>query len=122
VSNTDSTAVIETRHPNAATIQGLREAADWLEQHPELPEACYTSIALRSSYNRRESAREELTAMAAALGARAIEKPGASPGEITIEGGFRAVRVYGSAHIQDLRDEAPPVVEYEPIIPVGVAA
>lgn len=111
MSSTDNTT-------SATTVQGLREAADWLEHHPELPGTYYAIVSFGSSY-RRENAREELTALAAALGDGAAERLGPSPGEVTIEGYFQNVRVHASARVQDLRDEAPPVIEYDPIIPVA---
>lgn len=115
-STNDNTRTIETGHPNAATIQGLREVADWLEQHPKLPEAYYAAVNFRSAYTEK-NAREELTALAMALGERAVETEGR--GDVEISAAFGAVRVSGAAKVQHLRDTPPePVVEYEPIIKV----
>jgi len=112
----DSTETIEQGHPNAATITGLREVADWLEAHPELPEPYYAAVSFRSSYVEK-NAREELTVLAAALGERASEE--ARSGEVEIAARFENVRVSGAAKVQHLRDTPPePVVEYEAILPV----
>lgn len=109
----------DNTHPNLETIRGLREAADWLEQHPELRPAHFAAISFRSSYM-RENAREDLTALAVALGEGATEKPvTGSSSEVCIEGCFGNVRVSANALIQDLRDEAPVEPEYEPILPVA---
>jgi hypothetical protein len=114
MSTTDSTAVVQD-HPNAATIKGLREVADWLEEHPELPRPNYAAVSFRSAYTEK-NAREELTVLAVALGERASED--AHYGEVEIVGRFGNVRVSGAAKVQYLRAEAPIEPEYEPIIKV----
>lgn len=103
-------------NPNAAVIAGLREVADLLEQHPELPAVWWASLSLRERYAKaaRDRARDELTAVAAAFGDRAVETRQGS--DISIEARFSGdVRLHADADINDLRDE-PPLPEYDPII------
>ena len=105
-------------NPNRDVIAGLREVADFLAAHPELPKACYALVSLRSQYDGwgTPPARETLTALAVALGDRATERGGGAP---LIDGRFSGdVRVCAEAKVSELRDEPVAPVEYEPIIPV----
>lgn len=115
-------------NPNAEVIAGLREAADFLEQHPEMPAARYAWVVLRDrGYGASDpTAREELSAIADALGDRAEERE--SAGTVRIRGTFSGgVHVDGEAEVRHLLPSPPPAPEYEPIIkrapePEGAAA
>lgn len=107
-----STSTVEQSHPNADVISGLRDAADWLAEHPELPPAYYASISFRSSYA-AANAREDLAALAEALGENAAEAQ--SGAEVLISGTFGPVRVSAAAQVAALAG-VPVMPAYEPII------
>lgn len=100
-----------TTQPSLADT--LREVADWLDAHPEV-------AASNAHVWVRATERGDLEALARALGDRASEK--ASDRSVEIDGTFGAekswegVSVGGSLPIEKLVD-APPVPQYEPIIP-----
>lgn len=106
-----SSTIIEQTHPNADLISGLRECADWLEQHPELPSASYGNVCF--GYAIHQDARARLTALAEALGGRATERR--HEGRVTIQGEFGDLNVYAGAKVEALVD-APPLPDPEPII------
>jgi hypothetical protein len=107
-------SVTQSTHPNATTIEGLREVAAWLEQHPELPAAHYAAVSFRSAYA-AANAREDLTALAVALGDRANES--VYNGEATISARFAdTVRVSATAKVADLGPE--PASEPPPYVPI----
>lgn len=56
----------KTENPNAEQIQGLREMADWLEAHPELPETYFGATGVFVTYNRNQKA--DLAVVALAMG------------------------------------------------------
>ena len=99
-------------NPNADVIRGLREAADWLEAHPEV-RAGHGFVSMRAND------RGDLERLATALGDRAEER--AVHGDVEIgctfgsEGRFDGVRVYGQMPIRKLAG-APVTPEYEPIL------
>jgi hypothetical protein len=102
---------------NLDVARGLREVADFLEQHSELPRAKWATITLRYHIGDNSPARETLTLIAQALGEKAVEKEHSS--EVIIEGRFAGnVRVDATAKRSELVDAPPDPVEYEPIIPV----
>lgn len=105
-----STTTVE--HPNADVIAGLRQAAAWLAQHPELPPAAWSNLCF--GYDITDDARGRLAQLAAALGEDAIEDR--SYGRIEIQARFGAVRVFAGAAKQAL--VSPPVAlpEPEPIV------
>ena len=111
-----SKTVIE--HPNADVIAGLRQAAAWLAQHPELPKVYYASISFGSGLS-GDDARARLTQFAEALGDRATENPRDHMGDVEISAAFGGVRVYASASRTALAANVPPPPPpYEPIITV----
>ena len=103
---------------NQDVAQGLREVAEFLEQHPELPDVTWASVLVRSQYVSlsKSPARETLTALAEALGERAVEHGLGDP--IVIKGQFSGgVGIEAHANRADLAGvPAPRVIEYEPII------
>ena len=102
---------------NLDVAQGLREVAEFLEAHPELPAVEWAIVQVRYHVGAKSPARETLTALAEALGQRATES--ARRDEVSIDGRFAGdVRVTASANVSDLAG-IPPVpvrVEYEPIL------
>ena len=98
-------------NPNAETITGLRELADWLEAHPELPAVGASAHAHIHS----DDAREVLTTMADALGDRAEERID-SIGYVAITGAFGPVTVNVYAKPELLGAKPRPEPAYEPII------
>lgn len=96
---------------NAGVIAGLREVADFLEAHPSLPP--FSGHVMYGAYG--ENAREELTAIAIALGDAAVET--ATPSEVRITAAF--ARAHLSAYASPTKlgaSPAPRPVDYEPII------
>lgn len=105
--------------PNVDVIAGLRAAADFLALHPELPRARWASVSLRGGADFHQ-ARETLTAVAAALGDRAVEK--LYSGDVEITGEFGPVVIRAAAKVSELADAAPEPVAYEPIIAQALSA
>ncbi|HWF25197.1 MAG TPA: hypothetical protein VG275_07110 [Solirubrobacteraceae bacterium] len=102
---------------NPALAQGLRDLADWLDEHPELPDVRYTSACFHTRYTLGTDARAELEVVARALGERAVEKR--QDDNVSIEGAFapdRLLTVRAEASVHQLRQEPVPVPDYEPII------
>lgn len=96
---------------NAGVIAGLREAADFLEANPGLPS--FNGFLMYHAWG--ANSREELTAVARALGDSAEET--ATAHEVRIAGAFSGVKVH--AYAQPAKLGASPVprpVDYEPII------
>lgn len=103
----------QTEHPSQATIDGLREVADWLEQHPELATVAHATVSF--GYGIERNARARLTELAAALGERATESRWHD--SVTISGRFAGeVRVSADAKKRALIDDAPPLPEPEAIV------
>ena len=107
-------------HPNADAIAALREIADVLEAHPELPPAG-GHVSLRSRYSSLNydgdaTPREVLTATAAALGDRAEERADADAVNVGVYIG--PFRLFAEATIYELNGlpKPPKIPEYEPII------
>lgn len=99
-------------NPNADTIAGLREAIDFLEQHPELP-VSFASVHIDVPYG--PEARQRLEQTARALGATATER--VSSGDVVIESDFAGkAHIYARARIEHLGAEVQP--RYRPILPV----
>ena len=112
--NTDTPAGVTTNHD---VVRALRELADWIETHPELPAVKHASVSFRADWDRSPFARSMLTDLADALGDRAIETAGG--GEVRIEGRFLddpLVYVHATAKISALTDAPPEDPPYEPII------
>lgn len=104
-------------NPNVDLVAGLRDLADFLEQHPSLPPVRATAWVPEHRWSEaaRANARADLTAVAEALGERATEKQTRS--SVIIEGAFGPIGLRAEAQIGDLRTVVPPPVpEYEPII------
>jgi hypothetical protein len=98
---------------NCDLARGLREVADWLSEHPELPK--FHGFVNVSVWG--EKARDDLTAVAAALGNRASESVD-HYGDVRISADFGPVDVRASASPRYLGGvEVPkPRPAYEPII------
>ena len=106
--------------PNADLIAGLRDAADWLELHPELPRANWAWASISFGHGiTTMNARERLTQFAAALGDRAKEHVTDYGGgkTVTIDGRFGPLVVSAEAKAAALV-QAPPIPAHEPILPV----
>lgn len=93
----------------------MREVADWLDAHPEI-------TARRAFVPIEASSREDLEALAAALGDRARERLDSISG-VEIDGrfgidsdAFGQVRVFGQVSVHVLADE-PVKPQYRPILP-----
>lgn len=97
--------------PNVEVVEGLRQIADWLEAHPELPRARWATVSLRA-VDDGQPARRTLHQVAGALGLRAIERR-TLDGDVDISGRFGPVRVRATAALGELcRFEE----DYEPIL------
>lgn len=98
---------------NAVLAEGLRETADWLDAHPELP----AFRAYISCYPYGSRAREVLSALADALGADRAEEA-ATRSDVTISGRFGdgAIRVAATANVRDLGVTEPVLPSYQPIL------
>jgi hypothetical protein len=92
----------------------LRDLADFIDAHPELPELRATAWVDQYLRPHRD-ARKELTAVANALG-KAFAKEERHGSEVEISGKFGAVRLRAVAKVSELRDEPEPELDYEPII------
>lgn len=78
--------------PVGLTIaDGLREAADWLDSHPEL-ETTYAFVSIQAT------GRADLEALAAALGDRATERVGYVD-TVEISGRFGTDNPYGGVNV-----------------------
>lgn len=95
---------------NAGVIAGLRDVADFLEAHPDLPS--FNGYVMHSAYGK--DAREKLTAIARALGDAAVET--ATPAEVRITGAFAGVQLSAYSSPDRLGASPVPRVDYEPII------
>jgi hypothetical protein len=107
--NTHSNS-INGEQRNAEVAAGLRELADWLEQHPELP----AFTATIGAYPYGKDARPEMRTVADALGERAIETVNRDRVEIRARVMTR-VAVYASTSLESLGADAPAPI-YRPII------
>lgn len=114
-SMTDQADDRQVENPNADTIAGLREAADWLEQHPELQPMWHGYLLFRNQFD-TSLAREQLECFAAALGDRAVEELRGR--DVEIRGAFGPVKIAAAASVQALGVQPPPAPapEYEPIL------
>ena len=101
---------------NFETAADLRDVADWLERHPELPEVAFASVMIRypGFGSLRMDAREALTAVARAFGDKATETVEFGR-EVQIARKFGKVHVKAHASIDELGGFAS-VTSYEPII------
>ena len=101
---------------NGKVANDLRRVADWLDEHPELPDVKWAHVAVRDTYSLDGSnARKELATVAAALGPWAVEQ--LKQDRVTISCKFGSVSVEANALVTDLGGEKT-VVKYDPIIPV----
>lgn len=103
---------------NLDVAQDLRNLAEWIEAHPELPRvssgSVYFGLALKAPV-----AREVMTTLAGALGDRATEQVEKfASGHVSIEGTFGRMRVRADASPNELGGISR-VIEYPPIIPVA---
>jgi hypothetical protein len=96
---------------NAEVITGLRQAADFLEAHPDLPKM----HAWLSNWVYGKEARQVLTQFADALPEPVESMSNGS--DVKVGQQFGAVEVYAQASTKDLGATAVPVVpQYEPIL------
>lgn len=101
--------------PNLDVAQDLRDVAEWLEQHPELPKVSWAAIRLRQAL--ADDARAALTAVAEALGDRAAER--FEYDEVRIVGAFGRVTVTAAASPGALGG-VKSTIKYDPIIPLAL--
>ena len=97
-----------------AVARGLREIADWLDEHPSLTPHAFVAI--------NATERVDLELLAVALGARATERLGYGGTDVEIEGRFAGgARVYARVPVAKLAGK-PVQPEYEPILNTTRAA
>jgi hypothetical protein len=105
-------------------IAGLREIADFLEEHPEVTDIT-AHVWQRTPWNEPpEAARERLTTFAQALGAQAREQVSsvARPAKVVIDRDFHGVALHADSPASTLAGAAPEPPRYEPIIRKPAAA
>jgi hypothetical protein len=99
---------------NISLTRSLRDLADFIDAHPELPEL--RAMAWVDQYlHPHRDARKELTAVANALG-KAFAKEERHGSDVEISGRFGTVTLRAVAKVSELRDEPEPELDYEPII------
>jgi hypothetical protein len=99
---------------NIVLAEGLREVADWLDEHPDLP--AFRAYVLHTSSG--ADARHMLTAVARSLDGRAVEGYSHVSQQVTVRGEFADGRVVVTAAASPdlLGGEKPTAPRYLPIL------